>query len=595
MSLFVAKVEENGIDHIPASHSDATVIHLDDSRNIIWLWVPQLHTAQIESNNGDLFVWNLDFDEKVVQLSKIASNFLYKGLVRLEVYGPTLSNQRSSLSVPTIEPVTWEDTDENLQQVVDAINPADVSGRTLSILKAIVIQASSQHDDLQNIQSLQTWLASTAPSRREDLTNPLLFANAMRNRPHLITELALQAKKQRMVILLGSKQSYLEELLEGFEDRIEETYSQELTHVTAHFDSNHFELIYNTYKDIYIYPELDSLFAAIAFAAVNGLKRKSGAFLPGIFTVGMFDNPVNFSKAYFKTVKQEERDHWECISHLLEFLTTAAQAAGVAERITIFLPFDRVDKIINGNDSARHHLWEGLRELQQRLEKRPEVFPHLGIILAVEDLAIDRMTEPRFMRRVMIIPPLSRAEIGNLLGRFWGSPASDEELNQIEDNTGGDPWFLYLLLRCLKVVTEEREKAGNTVRGKDAIGEACTLFLKAINAHTSDLELVPPDVLSKINNYLEVCKPILQSQGSQGANIVLSAWEHGDTEISREIGEFERAWIRTGLVYPQDFRETRGETLTSLSAYPLYQFCKAGRLPLVFAKRLLTQADRRNQ
>src|ERR1700749_1320836 len=104
MSLFVAKQEENSLDHDPASHMDASVIYIDDRHSTVWLWVPQLHVSQCETENCDLYTWNFSpHDNTVVKFAKVDPNFRYKGLVRLLVEDQTFSTQRSWLTVREIE------------------------------------------------------------------------------------------------------------------------------------------------------------------------------------------------------------------------------------------------------------------------------------------------------------------------------------------------------------------------------------------------------------------------------------------------------------------------------------------------------------
>ena len=593
MSLFVAEAEPGGLQVVTAPRLEASIVHLEGDHGIVWLWVSKLHASQIQMDQVQFYVWNSGIEGAApLKLASLEQNFCYKGLIRLVVAKLTLSAQRSSLSIPNIDPATWPETGGTLQEVIDAIDTAAPQEMTLQILKAIALH-TPQNVPLGSLPPLQNWLASTAVSRaRADLATPSIFADAMRQRPRLFAELARLVPEQRMVFLLGSKHSYLDEFLDGFQNYIETNCSEELIHVTARFNSDDFRQIHDQCRTLLPYPELDSLLASLAFAAANGLKQKAGIFPPGILTAEMLGKPVVFARSYLRNATQHD-DHWQCIRHFLEFLTSAAQKSGVNRRLTIFLPFDKVEEVINGNDDARRHLWEGLGALRQQLETRPEHCPQLGIVLAVQDLAIDRTTEARFVRRILTIPPLSRAELDELLRQFWGSPPDTQELNVIDEYSGGDPWFVFLLLRCLR----SHSKANKSVRGMDAITEVCHLALRAVRADSLDnsLESASSDVQADCNVYLAEGRSILrQYQGELGARIVLNAWEHPESYHAqrREIEKFERAWILTGLVYTQALKATRGDSLTSLHEYPRYQFCRAGKLPLAFAERILTVAKR---
>ncbi|MGH9846970.1 MAG: hypothetical protein ACREEM_50380, partial [Blastocatellia bacterium] len=408
-------------------------------------------------------------------------------------------------------------------------------------------------------------------------------------------ELERLVLERRVVILLGSKQSFLKEFLAGFQNDIEQSSTTRLTHVIASFNCEHFRQIHEDWGKHLDLPELDCLFAALAFAAVNGLRSKTGKFLSNFLTAQMIDKPLAFAKPYLRNAVQHD-DHWQCVRHFLEFLRNAAQESGIAGEITVFLPFDEVEEVINGNDEARRQLWQGLGALRDQLKTEPEQCPQLGLVLAVPELAIDQMTEPQFVRQVLTIPPLSREELSWLLESFWGGPADTKELDAIEEYSGGDPWFVFLLFRCLKAVTETRSRVNKPARGEDAIAEVCQLALKAVcgDSQGDTQKLVPPEVRKACEIYLAECSEILrQYQGELGTRKVLTAWEHPEGYYHaqrRKMDKFELAWILTGLVYTQARGATRVDSLESLHEYPVYQFCRAGKLPLAFAERVLTTA-----
>lgn len=567
--------------------------------------MPELTSPPLELNQDSLFVWNegLAGATQPQRFAKLDLDCHYKGLVCVAVAPPTLSAQRSTLNVPDIKPAAWPDTDGALQKVLDTIDIAvSQLAETHQMLKAIALYATSQNINLGSELPLQTWLASTAVSTvRAGIATPAvtaradlatLFADTMRDRCHLFAELERLVVERRMVFLLGSRQSGLEEFLEGFQNFVETSRSTQLEHVTVRFSSEHFRQFYERYDtDLLDYRELDCLLASIAFAAAIGLKEKAGKFPQNYLTPQMLDKPEVFAKFYLKDATQHN-DHWQCIRHLMVFLTGAAQEAGIIGKITVFLPFNEVEEIINGDDNARFHLRQGLGALRQQLEMEPDQCPRLGLVLAVQDLAIDLTNEERFLKRVLTIPPLSREELGKLLQFFWGNPANNEELDVIEDYSGGDPWFVFLLLRCLELVTETRSKVGELGRGKGAITEAYQFALKVVRGDEPD-DSALKDLRAHCDDYLDDCLVILrQYQGELGARKVLNTWKQPANFLTqrREIEKFMRAWIRMGLVYTKARGTPRGGGLESLHEYPVYQFCQAGKLPFAFAERVLTAA-----
>jgi hypothetical protein len=403
--------------------------------------------------------------------------------------------------------------------------------------------------------------------------------------------------ERRMVILLGTKQSGLKEFLAGFQKNVESNPDAKFAYVTASFNSADFQQIHEDWKAFLDLPELDCLFAALAFAAVNGLMKKTGKVAPSFLTAKMVEKPLDFGRLYLANAGQH-KDHWDCIQPFLQFLRKAADEAGIAEKITIFLPFEEVEQLIKGNSEAQRQLWQGLLALRDKLRTEPHGCPPLGLVLAVSELAIDQMTEPQFVRQVLTIPPLSRAEVGDLLKSFWGSPPDSEELDAIYSSSGGDPWFVYLLFRCLRAVTEKRTKTNDSVRGESAIEEVCRIAFLAMSADhdddSTDAGPVPSEVREDCGIYLDECSEVLrQYQGELGTRKVLMAWKNPNSYYHsqrRKMDKFELAWILTGLVYIQGLNAARVDTLESLHEYPLYQFCRAGKLPLEFAERVLAGA-----
>ncbi|MBK9316419.1 MAG: hypothetical protein IPM55_19575 [Acidobacteria bacterium] len=205
---------------------------------------------------------------------------------------------------------------------------------------------------------LKTWLASTAiPKAKKDLAIFSVFADAVGQRPNLFNELERLVLARRLVILLGGRQSCLKEFLTGFQKNIEQNSATRFTHVTASFNSEHFRQIYEAWNKLLDLAELDCLFAALAFAAMNGLRNKTGKFIPPYLTTQMLDRPLVFARLYLSNAAQHE-DHWQCIHHFLSFLRDAVQAAGIGE-ITIFsYPFEEIEEVINGNEEAHRQLWQ---------------------------------------------------------------------------------------------------------------------------------------------------------------------------------------------------------------------------------------------
>ncbi|MBI5504842.1 MAG: hypothetical protein HY899_08555 [Deltaproteobacteria bacterium] len=602
MSLFVAPVDDDGIHATSSPRYDASIVHVDDSSCDVWLWVPELHAPK-EVQDTTRYVWNSGLQgAEPLRFSQLDPDACYRGLVRLVVGRETLAAQRSSLSVANVRPAPWPDTGTTLKDAVDALPDKPQQG-AIEILRSIVLHAASQYRQAGHA-SLQSWLASTAlPTARGDLATPGGFAEAMRHRPSLFAELEYLLPERRMVFLVGGKQSYLPEFIDGFQDYIEARCSDHLKHVIVRFESAAFLHILD--KCLTIPPPalaaLDCLFASLAFVAASGLKQTTGRFLPGIFTPEMVGNPASFARSYLRDARLHQ-EHWDCIRDFLSFLSNAATASGITNRITVFLPFYTVEEAINGDDSPRHHLWEGLGALRQRLERQPDDCPQLGLLLAAHDLPIDRATEPLFVRHAVLrIPPLSQAELDELLRLFLGAPAAPATLALLDEYSGGDPWFLFLVLRCLKSTTEQRKGPAVYDTSEDAFAKACDLALSAVRSDGPDenRSSVPQDVRGDVDVYSKNCAEILrQYGGALGTRIVLQAWEHPVSYYARrrEIGELDHAWIRTGLVYTQALGETRGDSLESLREYPVYQFCRAGKLPLKFAETALTVArGRRGQ
>ncbi|MBK9316420.1 MAG: hypothetical protein IPM55_19580 [Acidobacteria bacterium] len=91
MSLFVAETEQTGLANI-AQRFPASVIHVDDSQRIIWLWVPDMHSTLFEMNQASLHIWNsgLPGAAQPQSLAQLDLSLRYKGLVYLAIKPDTL-------------------------------------------------------------------------------------------------------------------------------------------------------------------------------------------------------------------------------------------------------------------------------------------------------------------------------------------------------------------------------------------------------------------------------------------------------------------------------------------------------------------------
>jgi hypothetical protein len=601
MSFFVASTEASTSYPDSAPRFTAWAIHVDQKRHSVWFWVPELSTLQRPTDQIKLYVWNQLKDAKTpLNFSSVDERFRYSGLVQVEVSKETLSAQRSSLMTEEIEPAPWPNTAKTLQDVIDEINPSQDPNEALRVAKGVVLHLITKYDRLNSLTSLQDWLASIAiPKVNVEIATSVGFEEFMRSRPHLFKELAGLVPERRIVLLLGSRQSYIKEFLEGFQEYIQTKCCERcerLTHVTARFNPSDFQKIFDkSALRPRLYRMLDCLLASLALAAVKGLKSITGAFLSDIYTADMVDDPVEFASVYFGRAKQPA-SYWECVDNFLGFLSAATMKAGLTGKITIFLPFETLEEIINGNDVSHRELWEGLGALRLQLNKDPDTCPELGLIVAANYHPIDVMIGQSVKFAVLRIPPLSQVELGRLLNLFWGIAPTTEELNLIDKNSGGDPWFVFLTLRCLRAVVESRADLAAPERRLEAITEACTFAHSAVRG---DLMPLPHNINEDVDIYLKDCGNILQEyRSTPGAIKVLGAWKSpNESYYSRieEIRQLAPTWIRMGLVFVQAVGQSRGSSLAALSKYPSYQLCPAGDLPYAFAQRLLRTVVGREQ
>ena len=141
---------------------------------MVWLWVPnKLDNLAVETNEFDLYVWNSDFEGSTVLFATIDSDAHYKGLILVRVSGETLLKQQHLLNATEIEAAPWPEAGQSLREVIDAMNAAESPEKTISIFKAVAIQASSQLEDLGSRDLvLSSWLSSTLRQKNRSCPFP---------------------------------------------------------------------------------------------------------------------------------------------------------------------------------------------------------------------------------------------------------------------------------------------------------------------------------------------------------------------------------------------------------------------------------------
>jgi hypothetical protein len=246
--------------------------------------------------------------------------------------------------------------------------------------------------------------------------------------------------------------------------------------------------------------------------------------------------------------------------------------------------------VINGNDEMRRQLWEGLGALRQELTRHPSACPQLGVLLASHSLPLHK-AETFFVRNsVFQIPPLARDEVDEVLIDYLGQRPSQDVLDTFDKHAGGDPWFVFLLLRCLQAVTDSSTNGKEGQQTQAIMSKACALALSAVDQTGGG---VPAKVQEEVEEYLQHATHILRlNRGALGSRQVLHAWKVPSGPFGRRQGidEVHHAWMATGLVYPQAEGALRGVSLNSFKDYPAYQFSPAGDLPYRLAERVLVRA-----
>lgn len=605
MSLFLALADQNNRP-VAAPRLPAQIVHIDEVHNRVWIWVPELHETTVENVPiGNLRAWNqLNGDAPL--FASIKPEDGYRGFLGLQVQRNTLSVQRDRLNISMIKASGWPNDSETLGEILDTLDAKATTPDPLPLLKAVALLCSSNNEDLERSGSLQTWLFSKRrPRRKLELGTPGGFTETVRQRSKLFEELRHLLTERRMVHLLAGRFAYLDEFLEGFESHLKKHDVEGWKYVPARFHKDAFQKIYDS-STILPFGPLDALLATLAFGAARGLKEWTGHFIKGFFDSAMDGNPVEFAKLYFRETKAGQRgDHWSCISEFLGFLAAAATAAEFSGKVTVFLPFHQIEEVINGIDDMRRNLWEGLGALQRELGKQPNACPQLGVLLAAHCLPLHK-AETLFMQRsVLQIPPLTRHEVDSLIVDYLGGSPSQEAFETLNNYVGGDPWFLYQVLRCLSTIRFGEAKDPQELQ--QAITKACTMAMSAISLNepeaaataatvsgggvrrsgdTSEPQ-VPSDVSASLEAYVQVVTDILiLNRGALGSKPVLNAWAHpvGGFGMRTGIGEVDQTWLETGLIFIQAQGDQRGDSLTSLRGYPTYQFSQAGQLPLKLAQ-----------
>jgi hypothetical protein len=602
VSLFLAPADPDG--H-PAAEGRLypKIVQIDDAHSVVWIWVPQLHDSEDEKKQLATFqVWSELPDAPPGKFAFINPLFGYRGLLRLEVKEQTLAAQGGGLILSNESTVEWPNDGATLKDILDKL---DLKAPTLAPLLRTIAVFCSVHDEEVTLHgSLEAWLLSTPASRpNRKLATPVAFAEYMRSRPQLFDELMGILSQRRMIHLLAGHFSYLDEFLEGFESHLREKHVDRWVYVTAQFEHDAFREIYD---NLALFPlrTLNAVFATLAFGAAKGLKQSAERFIQDLFEPDMDAHPLEFVKIYVRATKAtDHKTHWDCISAFLSFLADAASKADCSGKVTIFLPFHRIEDLINSrSDDMRYHLWQGLSALQRELGKEPQACPQLGVLLAAHSLPLHK-AETRFISHsVLQIPPLTRSEVDSLISAYVGRQLPKEAFDLFDANVGGDPWFVFQVLRCLSTLMPTIRDTAPPQELTDAIRRACAMVKAAIGPEEQEVmshsaaaagamgqtgafqgPSIPDDVMESVDTYTErVTDILLHNRGALGSQPVLRGWAQPVGSFGRGspwFSEIDQTWLATGLIYVEAQGDQRGVSLNSFRSYPTYQFSQAGMLP----------------
>jgi hypothetical protein len=415
---------------------------------------------------------------------------------------------------------------------------------------------------------------------------------AVRRDQRLFSELIKAIEERRLVFVLGGRKSGVSEFLGQFKE-ILPTQSSNGTHLTADFNGVIFSEISAVVRSSALMnglncePDITSLFITLAYAAYLGLlgsdtAKKDSLALYVPRKAG--DHCEQFVLAYLHKLSLIGSDSDPQVQAFIQFIGGMMKAAGRANTLTVILSISgfadwlREKRARDKASDIERSLWRALKSFtlanydaagQPRPGSSMYTFSDsIGIVVEIHRLAVAELAEGFCRHSVLIIPPYSDDELSRLWEQQVNVPATDDVLRYLREQTGGAPWFVQLLLRCVDAST-----AGTpTARLKDAAATARAILSgQPIVPTGGSLEVAKTDW----DMYYEDLRECL-SKARLERNTLSLLNDASTRPVRNNPNSRLPDWLESGLIWVRP--GLTGYSLRAFENYPMIRTCPRGAL-----------------
>ncbi len=417
----------------------------------------------------------------------------------------------------------------------------------------------------------------------------------------LFAELRDVLSRRRFVFIVGGVKSGLSDFVEQFQDAPATRLGGDM-HIWADFEPTTYTATEEYVKqqgDILTAVGCDerivSLYVSLAYAAYRRLLSSDGVNRDALMRIVPAGDAVRgFTFTYLNRMLKHKTTvrsnaHAAAVEVFLVFLSELMVAARESDALTVVLSFPSLMRWITDTQSATtatqviRELWKQLKEFTEANyttesgEPRPDgvmaSFPsNVGVLVELRRVSFADLGDAFCKRSVMILPPLSDAELERLWYRRYQKQCDAKTLDALKTATRGAPWFVQFLLDACDLDHSETEPAA---RLEKAVKTCIAVMSAAPGVESGGLATL----VRRWRKYRLLVEKSLSSAARTDQAVVYALSDNAEKRFKVPEGELPGEWFESGLFWLRSpLRDLRKHSLHALERFPFVSTYQQGDL-----------------